>query len=71
MHRIDCDYVIGCDGFHDISRQTIPDAVRSEFEEVYPFDWLGVLSQTPPVSHELIYANHERGFALCSMRKKL
>ena len=69
-HRIDCDYVIGCDGFHGISRQTIPDAVRSEFEKVYPFGWLGVLSQTPPVSHELIYANHKRGFALCSMRNE-
>ena len=69
-HRIDCDYVIGCDGFHGIARQIIPEAVRSEFEKVYPFGWLGVLSQTPPVSHELIYANHERGFALCSMRNE-
>jgi p-hydroxybenzoate 3-monooxygenase len=70
MHQIDCDYVIGCDGFHGISRQTIPDAVCSEFEKVYPFGWLFVLSQTPPVSHELIYSNHEHGFALCSMRKE-
>ena len=70
MHQIDCDYVIGCDGFHGISRQTIPDAVCSEFEKVYPFGWLFVLSQTPPVSHELIYSIHEHGFALCSMRKE-
>jgi p-hydroxybenzoate 3-monooxygenase len=70
MHRINCDYIIGCDGFQGISRQTIPDDVRNEFGKVYPFGWLGVLSQTPPVSHELIYANHERGFALCSMRNE-
>ncbi len=68
VHRIDCDFVAGCDGFHGVSRKTIPDAVRHEFERVYPFGWLGVLSETPPVSHELIYANHPRGFALCSMR---
>ncbi len=67
-HRIDCDYVAGCDGFHGVSRQTIPTSVRREYEKVYPFGWLGVLSETPPVSHELIYANSERGFALCSMR---
>lgn len=67
-HRIDCDYVAGCDGFHGISRQTIPADVRQEFEKVYPFGWLGILSETPPVSHELIYAGSEAGFALCSMR---
>jgi len=67
-HRIDCDFVAGCDGFHGVSRQAIPHDVLTEFERVYPFGWLGVLSETPPVSHELIYANHERGFALCSMR---
>ncbi|MCI4662285.1 MAG: 4-hydroxybenzoate 3-monooxygenase [Neomegalonema sp.] len=66
--RLDCDYVAGCDGFHGVSRQTIPDTVRREFEKVYPFGWLGVLSQTPPAAEELIYANHERGFALASMR---
>jgi p-hydroxybenzoate 3-monooxygenase len=66
--RIDCDFVAGCDGFHGISRNTIPLTVRREYEKVYPFGWLGVLSQTPPVNHELIYANSERGFALCSMR---
>jgi p-hydroxybenzoate 3-monooxygenase len=68
--HVDCDYVIGCDGFHGVSRKTIPETVLREFERVYPFGWLGVLSQTPPVSDELIYANHERGFALCSMRNK-
>lgn len=67
-HRIDCDYVAGCDGFHGPSRKAIPANVLREYERVYPFGWLGVLSHTPPVSHELIYANHERGFALCSMR---
>ncbi|OWU85501.1 4-hydroxybenzoate 3-monooxygenase [Oceanicola sp. 22II-s10i] len=67
-HRLDCDFVAGCDGFHGVSRKTIPASVLKEFERVYPFGWLGVLSETPPVSHELIYAQHERGFALCSMR---
>ncbi len=66
--RIDCDYVAGCDGFHGVSRQTIPLTVRKEYEKIYPFGWLGVLSQTPPVDHELIYSSSERGFALCSMR---
>jgi p-hydroxybenzoate 3-monooxygenase len=69
-HRIDCDYVIGCDGFHGVSRTCIPAAVLHNFERVYPFGWLGVLSRTPPVSPELIYANHPRGFALCSMRNR-
>jgi p-hydroxybenzoate 3-monooxygenase len=66
--RIDCDFVAGCDGFHGVSRKAIPDNIRQEFEKVYPFGWLGVLSETPPVNHELIYANSPRGFALCSMR---
>lgn len=66
--RIDCDFVAGCDGFHGVSRKTIPTDVRREFEKVYPFGWLGVLSQTPPVNEELIYANSQRGFALCSLR---
>lgn len=69
--RLDCDYVIGCDGYHGVSRPTIPDEVRNEYESVYPFGWLGVLSETPPVSDELIYAYHERGFALCSMRSAM
>jgi p-hydroxybenzoate 3-monooxygenase len=68
--RIDCDYIAGCDGFHGVSRKAIDPAVLREFERVYPFGWLGVLSQTPPVSEELIYASHERGFALCSMRNR-
>lgn len=66
--RIDCDFIAGCDGFHGVSRKTIPDDVRREYEKVYPFGWLGILSETPPVNHELIYANSKRGFALCSMR---
>ncbi|MGH1415249.1 MAG: 4-hydroxybenzoate 3-monooxygenase [Pelagimonas sp.] len=70
QHRIDCDYVAGCDGFHGVSRKTIPEDVRNEYEKVYPFGWLGILSETPPVHDELIYANSERGFALCSMRNE-
>lgn len=66
--RIDCDFIAGCDGFHGVSRQTIPLDVRREYEKVYPFGWLGILSETPPVNDELIYAASERGFALCSMR---
>ncbi|WP_299743840.1 4-hydroxybenzoate 3-monooxygenase [uncultured Tateyamaria sp.] len=69
-HRIDCDFVAGCDGFHGVSRQTIPESVRQEYEKVYPFGWLGILSETPPVNDELIYANSDRGFALCSMRNE-
>jgi p-hydroxybenzoate 3-monooxygenase len=67
-YRIDCDYIAGCDGFHGISRRSIPAGVLKEFERVYPFGWLGILADTPPVNEELIYASHERGFALCSMR---
>lgn len=66
--RLSCDFVAGCDGFHGVSRQTIPLDVRREYEKTYPFGWLGILSETPPVNHELIYANSPRGFALCSMR---
>lgn len=68
--RIECDFIAGCDGFHGVSRQAIPLDIRREYEKVYPFGWLGVLSETPPVNHELIYANSERGFALCSMRNE-
>lgn len=68
--RIDCDFVAGCDGFHGVSRKTIPADVRREYEKVYPFGWLGILSETPPVNHELIYANSPRGFALASMRNE-
>lgn len=66
--RLDCEFVAGCDGFHGVSRQTIPLSVRREYEKVYPFGWLGVLSETPPVHEELIYSNSDRGFSLCSMR---
>jgi len=68
--EIDCDFVAGCDGFHGVSRQAIPLEVRREYEKVYPFGWLGILSDTPPVNNELIYANSPRGFALCSMRNE-
>jgi p-hydroxybenzoate 3-monooxygenase len=69
--RIDCDYIVGCDGFHGVSRQSIPKDKLQVFEREYPFGWLGVLSRTKPVSPELIYANHERGFALCSLRSQV
>ena len=65
---IRCDFVAGCDGFHGVSRQTIPTLQRREFEKTYPFGWLGILSETPPVNEELVYAHSDRGFALCSMR---
>lgn len=68
--RIDCDFIAGCDGFHGVSRTTIPGSVRTEYEKVYPFGWLGILSETPPLPI-LLYANHERGFALCSMRNPM
>ncbi|WP_170771685.1 4-hydroxybenzoate 3-monooxygenase [Ruegeria lacuscaerulensis] len=68
--RIDADFVAGCDGFHGVSRQTIPLSTRREYEKIYPFGWLGILSETPPVHHELIYASSHRGFALCSMRNE-
>jgi p-hydroxybenzoate 3-monooxygenase len=67
-HEIACDFIAGCDGFHGVSRQSVPANAVKTFERVYPFGWLGLLSDTPPVSPELIYTNHERGFALCSMR---
>jgi p-hydroxybenzoate 3-monooxygenase len=67
-HDIECDFIAGCDGFHGVSRASVPAGAIRNFERVYPFGWLGILSDTPPVAHELIYSNHERGFALCSMR---
>jgi p-hydroxybenzoate 3-monooxygenase len=67
-HRLDCDFIAGCDGFHGPSRKAIPAATAREFERVYPFGWLGILADVPPCHHELIYANHDRGFALASMR---
>ncbi|GIZ50568.1 4-hydroxybenzoate 3-monooxygenase [Noviherbaspirillum aridicola] len=65
---IECDYIAGCDGFHGVCRQSVPREAITCFERVYPFGWLGILSRTPPAAPELIYASHERGFALCSMR---
>ncbi len=67
-HRIDCDFIAGCDGFHGVSRASVPLAALRTFERAYPFGWLGVLADVPPCDPELIYAAHERGFALCSMR---
>ena len=69
-HRIDCDFIAGCDGYHGGSRKYLPRDSIKEFDLVYPFGWLGILADVPPVSHELIYANHPRGFALCSMRSE-
>ncbi|WP_198432199.1 4-hydroxybenzoate 3-monooxygenase [Pseudomonas tolaasii] len=66
--RLDCDYIAGCDGFHGVARQSIPAESLHVFERVYPFGWLGLLADTPPVHPELVYAKHPRGFALCSMR---
>ncbi|MGO4325914.1 4-hydroxybenzoate 3-monooxygenase [Cupriavidus sp. 2TAF22] len=68
LHELRCDFIAGCDGFHGVTRRSVPDSSRRIFERVYPFGWLGVLTDTPPVADELIYASHERGFALCSMR---
>lgn len=65
-HTLDCDFVVGCDGSHGVCSTYLPH--RRRFENVYPFGWLGILSETPPVDDELVYANHSRGFALCSMR---
>ncbi len=69
-HEVECDFIAGCDGFHGVCRQSVPPAALQTFERVYPFGWLGVLSDTRPVSEELIYVCHERGFALCSMRSQ-
>jgi p-hydroxybenzoate 3-monooxygenase len=67
-HEIGCDFIAGCDGFHGVSRASVKPSAIETFERIYPFGWLGILSETPPVSHELIYSNHARGFALCTMR---
>jgi p-hydroxybenzoate 3-monooxygenase len=69
--RVDCDYIVGADGFHGVSRKSVPKDVLREYEKIYPFGWLGVLSRTKPVSPELIYVKHERGFALCSLRSQV
>lgn len=68
--KLECDYIAGCDGFHGVSRQTIPEDKRTEYEKVYPFGWLGLMSDTKPINPELIYAKTERGFALASMRSQ-
>jgi p-hydroxybenzoate 3-monooxygenase len=70
-HRVEADFIAGCDGFHGVCRATVPAAAITLHEKVYPFGWLGVLADVPPVSHELIYVHHERGFALCSQRSKV
>jgi p-hydroxybenzoate 3-monooxygenase len=67
-HEIACDFVAGCDGFHGVSRKIVPPGAMATYERVYPLGWLGILSETPPVSDELIYVRHPLGFALCSMR---
>ncbi|NLK66946.1 MAG: 4-hydroxybenzoate 3-monooxygenase [Campylobacteraceae bacterium] len=69
-YRLDCDYIAGCDGFHGVSRQTIPADVRTEYEKVYPFGWLGIMAETKPVNDHLIYAKSDHGFALASMRNQ-
>ena len=66
--ELHCDFIAGCDGYHGISRASVPASALQTFERVYPFGWLGLLVDRPPAAHELVYANHERGFALCSMR---
>jgi p-hydroxybenzoate 3-monooxygenase len=68
--RLDCDFIAGCDGFHGVCRASVPKGAIAEYEKVHPFGWLGVLSETPPVSDELVYVNSPRGFALCSMRSR-
>ena len=70
VHEIECDFIAGCDGFHGVCRETIPRSAMKEYERVFPFGWLGILADVPPVSDELIYVNHPRGFALCSMRSR-
>ncbi len=69
-HRADCDFIAGCDGYHGVSRASIPPSVLREYEKVYPFGWLGILADVPPCDDELIYSNHARGFALASMRSR-
>ena len=69
-HEVQCDFIAGCDGSHGVSRQAIPQEVLRVYERVYPFGWLGILADTPPVNPELVYCNHERGFALCTMRSE-
>jgi len=69
-YKLECDYIAGCDGFHGVSRQTIPEDVRTEYEKVYPFGWLGLMADVKPINPHLIYAKNDRGFALASMRSQ-
>ena len=69
--RVDCDFIAGCDGYHGVSRKSIPASILREYEKIYPFGWLGIMADVPPCNHELIYSNHERGFALASMRSQI
>ncbi len=69
-HELECDFIAGCDGSHGVSHNSVPAGAIRRYERIYPFGWLGLLSDTTPVSEELIYASHERGFALCSMRSR-
>ena len=69
-HTLSCDFIAGCDGFHGVCRASVPKNAIQEYEKIYPFGWLGILADVPPVSHELIYANTNQGFALCSMRSE-
>jgi p-hydroxybenzoate 3-monooxygenase len=69
-HRLSCDFIAGCDGYHGVSRASVPERALTSFDRTYPFGWLGILVDRPPVSDELIYAHHARGFALCSMRSR-
>jgi p-hydroxybenzoate 3-monooxygenase len=69
-HELRCDFLAGCDGYHGVSRATVQPQRLTQYERVYPFGWLGLLADVPPLHEELVYANHERGFALCSMRSR-
>jgi p-hydroxybenzoate 3-monooxygenase len=67
-HELSCDFIAGCDGYHGVCRRSVAPSAMQSFERIYPFGWLGILADVPPAAHELVYSNHERGFALCSMR---
>ena len=69
-HELRCDFLAGCDGYHGVSRASVPRAQRAQYERVFPFGWLGLLADVPPLHEELVYAHHQRGFALCSMRSR-
>ena len=69
-HELECEFVAGCDGYHGVARASIPKDRIALHERIYPFGWLGILADTPPIAEELVYANHARGFSLCSMRSR-